>query len=670
MATIIVTTTANSGTGSLRAAIASAQAGDTIKFDSTLAQKTITLTSGQLAINKNLIIDGVNTPGLKISGNNAYRIFDVTTASNVTIRNLTITNGKTTGVGENGAGAGIRTASGSTLQVVNTTFQNNYANGSGGGAIFGGFRSKTTVTNSKFNSNSTGANNETGKSQRGGGAIAIKSESSLTVTNSIFTNNKGVNGGAINTLLSGLTIKKSTFKQNTSTNSGGAIFVDGASAKIDDSIGGNVEISESRFDGNKGVSEGGGLFIYLYPLDRATVSNSTIINNRVSVNAQGNAVGGGLRHGNGELILTNTTFANNIAERQGGGLWVGNSAPVTINNSTFYGNRAESIDGKEGLGGGIALSNGSAATNITKTTIAKNYAGFMGGGLFAKTTSAKLTNTLVTDNFANNGGNPWNINHQTTTTFTNGGGNVQSLNPNPNDTKITAGVQLVNPQLGSFTDNGSYLQTPPLPGNPDVTAGAMAVNSVVTNLVPINQSQPRDLTVLVADTNREVITQKNRYQELPLTDATQLGETDLPEVQSPELINLADKIIGSIPTQVIVNSDAAYDSRFSFYPPHDLTDKIGNLKGVSQFDKNPSYILTPPLLNNDWGDGNLANFQVSLAKWDALNLNFGDSSYAKLAASERAGLSSGLSDGVLSAPFIIPAAAAEDFLGIGNNKSL
>lgn len=621
----IVTTTANSGTGSLRFAIAAAQSGDTIKFDPILAKKTITLTSGQLTINKNLIIDGVNAPGLRINGNNAYRVFDVTTASNVTIRNLTIANGKTTGIGEDGAGAGIRTATGSILQVVNTKFQNNYANGSGGGAIFAGFRSTTTVTNSRFDGNSTAANNETGKSQRGGGAIAIKSESALTVNNSQFNNNKGVNGGAINTLLSGLTIEKSTFTKNTSTNSGGAIFVDGASAKINDLIGGKIQINQSRFDGNKGVSEGGGLFIYLYPPDRAIINNSTVINNRVSVNAQGNAVGGGLRHGNGELTITNTTFANNIAERQGGGLWVGNSAPVTIDNSTFYGNRAESIDGKEGLGGGIALSNGSVSTNITKTTIAKNYAGFMGGGLFGGGATTKLTNTLVTDNFAYNGGNTWNINHQTTTTFTNGGGNVQSLNPNPNDTKITAGVQLINPQLGSFIDNGSYLQTPPLPGNPDVTAGAMTVSSGLATFVPSNTIAPSNLTVLALDTNHQLVTRNDPNKELQLTNQSELLETNLSEVESQKIRDLPDKLIGSVSSQYIVNSEVVYDRTFSSYPVDDLTSEIDNL-------------------------------------------NFSDSGYPEVAVSQGLGLSSGLSGGALPAPFIIADATAEDFLG--KNKSL
>src|SRR3712207_3389879 len=115
MSIITVTSQTDSGPGSLRQAIASAKAGDTIKFASSLSNKTITLSSGQLAVNKNLTIDGAGAAGLTISGNKAHRIFDIRNDANsnpttFTLRNLTIANGKTTGVGEDGAGAGIRTA--------------------------------------------------------------------------------------------------------------------------------------------------------------------------------------------------------------------------------------------------------------------------------------------------------------------------------------------------------------------------------------------------------------------------------------------------------------------------------------------------------------------------------------------------------------------------------
>jgi len=472
MATITVTSTVDTGLGSLRAAIANAQSGDTIQFDASLTNQTITLTTGQLEINKNLIIDGTNAPGITISGNNTSRVFHITlapdyTPTNVTLRGLTIADGNASGAVQDGAGGGVLT-DGGTLTVENSQFKNNQANGDGGGAIFAGYQSTNTIINSTFDGNST-----LGNSERGGGAIAVNAKSSITITGSQFTNNQGVNGGAINTVLTGLTIENSTFTNNKSTGYGGAVYTDGASAKADGSTSGKIEINNSRFDGNTGAGQGGGLFLFVYSADQATVENSTIINNQLMADAKGDSLGGGLRFGVGELTLSNTTLANNRALEQGGGLWVGETSALTVDNSTFYGNRAESTDGKNGLGGAIALVNGSSPNKISNSTIADNYAGFMGGGFFAGGPSTILTNTLVADNFANNGGNPWNINHQTTATFTDGGGNVQSLNPNPNDTKITAGVTLIDPQLGAFIDNGSAVQTPPLPGNPDVLAGAV-----------------------------------------------------------------------------------------------------------------------------------------------------------------------------------------------------
>jgi hypothetical protein len=482
MSIITVMSTADSGQGSFREAIALAQAGDTIQFDPTLANQTITLTSGQLTVNKNLTIDGVGAAGLTISGNNMSRVFDVVSNS-FTLRNLTVANGKTTGVGEDSAGAGIRTASGTSLIVENSLFQNNSANGTGGGAIFAGFRSTNTIIGSQFIGNSSAGNDALDKSERGGGAIAVKSESQLTVTGSQFTNNTGINGGAINTLLSGLKVERSIFTNNDSTPGGafgphtkgygGAIYADGASGK-------GIEISGSRFDGNRGAGQGGGLFLFGYA-DKITLSDSTIINNEVIKDSKGDSFGGGLRTSNGILEIKNTTFANNKALDQGGGLWVGKTTPVTITNSTFYGNRAETADGKGGLGGGIALINDASPTVISNTTVANNYAGFQGGGFLGGGASTTLINSIVANNVANNGGNNWNVKHQTTNEFTDGGGNVQWSSLNLNDLKVTAGVTLADPLLEAFTDNGGSMQEPILPGNPLVTVGAIAPPHTLTD---------------------------------------------------------------------------------------------------------------------------------------------------------------------------------------------
>ncbi|WP_013322973.1 calcium-binding protein [Gloeothece verrucosa] len=485
MSIITVTNNADSGVGSLRQAIADAKAGDTIAFSSTLANKTISLTSGQLNINKNIIIDGTQAANLIISGNNTSRVFEVFNdanyqATNVKFKNLTIANGKLNGTdpnNESSAGAGIKTATYTTLTVENCKINNNVA--AFGGGIFTGWRSNTTVINSTFNAN----DGTSAGSERGGGAIATKSEGSLTVTSSQFINNKGINGGAINSLLGSLTVTDSTFTNNDTTAGasgngtkgyGGAIYTDGASAYTNDSIGGNITITNSRFEGNKGAGQGGGLFLFTYAPDKIFIDRSQIINNQVIKDGKGDALGGGLRLGNGQFTISNTTFANNLALSQGGGLWVGETSPGSIINSTFSDNKADDGLGG-GLGGAAALINGSNPVNIINSTFANNQAGFQGGAFWGGGASTKLTNTIVAYNTAANGGNNWNIKNHTGAQFSDGGGNFQwpPKNPNdPSDLNVTNSVTLADPLLGALQDNGGgFLTRALLTNSPAINNG-------------------------------------------------------------------------------------------------------------------------------------------------------------------------------------------------------
>ncbi|RMF69634.1 MAG: hypothetical protein D6742_02215, partial [Cyanobacteria bacterium J069] len=106
MSTIItVTSTADSGAGSLRAAIAQASAGATIRFAASLKGKTIALTSGQLQINRSITLDGTAAPGLTLSGDRKSRILRTADNTKVTLRNLAFKNGRVAGSSEE-AGAG------------------------------------------------------------------------------------------------------------------------------------------------------------------------------------------------------------------------------------------------------------------------------------------------------------------------------------------------------------------------------------------------------------------------------------------------------------------------------------------------------------------------------------------------------------------------------------
>lgn len=150
-ADIEVTTSADDGPGSLRAAIEAANSGDRIVFAPNLiGGNTITLQSQLLIIDKDLTIDGSANPNLVIDGNNQHRAFFVgsySTPVNVTISSLTIANvtaqgghgsgsdagGAGGGGGGLGAGAAVFVDSGATVTISAIKVENSAAVGGNGG---------------------------------------------------------------------------------------------------------------------------------------------------------------------------------------------------------------------------------------------------------------------------------------------------------------------------------------------------------------------------------------------------------------------------------------------------------------------------------------------------------------------------------------------------------
>ncbi len=114
LATWTVTTGSDNGAGSLRVVIASATSGDTITFNG--AVPTVTLSSGELSLNKNLIIDGDldnnGTADVTIDANYTSRVLNITTGSIVTLDGLVITHGSLSGAGGRGGGPSPRSLRG------------------------------------------------------------------------------------------------------------------------------------------------------------------------------------------------------------------------------------------------------------------------------------------------------------------------------------------------------------------------------------------------------------------------------------------------------------------------------------------------------------------------------------------------------------------------------
>ncbi|MEQ9671136.1 putative Ig domain-containing protein [Coleofasciculus sp. G2-EDA-02] len=513
---LIVTNTKNNGSGSLRDAISLAQSGDTIKFSSSLAGKTITLRTGQLEIRpgKNITIDGADAPGLRISGNKQSRLFFVNSNqdfnASLTLKNLNLINGYT-----KERGGAIEITHQGALTVDNVQFKNNVAD-NGGGAIYSAWETELTINGSTFDKNKAVAGND----ERGAGAIAFVSPGKFTVTNSEFTNNQGINGGAINSLQGKLTIENSKFINNNTTAAfydkgnknpslrgyGGAVYTDRASSGSN-LTSGTIRIINSVFEGNKGRAEGGAAYLYTGTQDNVSIQGSLFKNNEVLALPNGGNKGNGgavvqLSNGlNKGLVVRDTTFANNKAANQGGALWT-YDAPTKIINSTFSGNQTTG-DTSGSVGGGMTLY---SPTEITNSTIAYNNASWVGGGVSAgKNAKVSVKNTIFYKNTADNGTNDWGIQQHTNKELIDKGGNVQfppKATKNWNDYNATAGIKIIDAQLNPLQDNGGLVPTHTV-GNPLVKVGALLANSGLTGGGNVINNVPL-LVTAIADQTAEV----------------------------------------------------------------------------------------------------------------------------------------------------------------------
>ncbi|MBW4611779.1 MAG: type I secretion C-terminal target domain-containing protein [Desmonostoc vinosum HA7617-LM4] len=277
-------------------------------------------------------------------------------------------------------------------------------------------------------------------------------------------------------LLGPLVVEDSVFLKNKSSYGGGAIYTDGANIdgpKNDsETVGGTIRISGSRFEGNESRRDGGAINLYIYYPDKAIIEDSIIINNKVKPDSKGIALGGGVR-ANGNITIRNVTFANNIAEGQGGGLWLdgyvnSKNARATVENSTFSGNKASST---KGYGGAITINpSASANIDITNSTVVDNYAQTYGGAFWIVGKQiATLTNSIVANNKANNSSG---LAQQVAFQLRDGGGNIEFPSPvNSKNKKVTAGSLIANPKLGSLQTINGVLVRPILAGSPAIDEG-------------------------------------------------------------------------------------------------------------------------------------------------------------------------------------------------------
>ncbi|MBD2112399.1 MULTISPECIES: DUF4347 domain-containing protein [Cyanophyceae] len=464
---ITVTSTADNGAGSLRAAIASAPAGSVIKFASTLANKTIALTSGELYLSRNLTIDATEVANLTISGNNRSRVFQVGGSNNpvtATFKNLIIANGNApTG----GAGGGVSVANYGGITLMGCQLNNNKADRSGGLMLWAGVEARVIDCSFTGNDGSRTNNGFSGGAISTNGSGGVGEASFLIVENSRFTNNKGFNGGAIYNFSSPTTVTRSTFLNNTAIgDGGGAIFGDGTGPGGTSTTQGTpLLIQDSLFESNKAKGGGGAIYAWSYGNEKLIVKDSTLLNNSVSLSSRNLARGGGIEANGGSITLQNISVANNLADGQGGGLWVQTKLPVNITNSTFSSNRVT-----RDAGGAMFLNtDATAPVNIVNSTIVNNYAGRANGALWMNSgnkDSITLRNSIVAFNRAVD-----TRQNQVGYTPRDGGGNIEFPAPVNSGPRVAANSRIVDPLLGPLLKIGDDLVHPLLSGSPAINTG-------------------------------------------------------------------------------------------------------------------------------------------------------------------------------------------------------
>ena len=483
--------------GSLRYGVNNTSSGDLIVFDTGLANQTITLTSTlTIPVSKNITIDGSAAPNISISGNNLVRIFLVQSnylnATNLTLKNLRLINGFTD---ENGAA--IKTEQKGILNITNCTFIGNNAE-MGGSAIYSGFEGKSTIQNCTFNNNiSVAANNESGST------VFLFGPSSQVIKNSNFNNNKGINGAAIHGLNAPILIEDCNFNGNNTLDAvfdtgqpqdflrgfGGAIYTDRATTLPSSTLG-SIIIRRSKFEGNKGRSEGGAAYLYTGDTDNVLIEDCNFNNNEVlglpGGGGANSSAGGAISQMNNSknkgFILRNSTFSNNKSIEGAGAVRVF-YADTKIENCTFFNNKSTLVasDGYGSNGGALALSSvENSDVEITNSTFANNFAGWVAGAIIGPA-SIKIKNNIFSNNTSVTGGNNYGISQHSSDQMTDLGGNIQTLST-PNDNNVSAVVIIANPQLLPLADNGGFTQTMAIP----------ATSPAVNNGSGCNTSPPKD----------------------------------------------------------------------------------------------------------------------------------------------------------------------------------
>ncbi|MAX13596.1 MAG: hypothetical protein CMG11_06110, partial [Candidatus Marinimicrobia bacterium] len=232
-----------------------------------------------------------------------------------------------------------------------------------------------------------------------GGGVAVFGNSTVTIDNSIISDNSAVYcPGILSTNIASstgntLTINNTEISSN-STNlpwesgvgSGGGICLTEA----------NVSLSNVIISDNSVLDSGGGISIFS-GVD-AIIENSFINNNNA------NQFGGGIyvnSNGSPSSVTIINSQINNNQSNNGGGIYAKIDTELIIMDSDIsYNNVSETGFGGANNGGGISISE--SQLDISNSTISRNYASEIGGGIYAWTSyPIDLSSVAILENYSN-----------------------------------------------------------------------------------------------------------------------------------------------------------------------------------------------------------------------------------------------------------------------------
>lgn len=454
-ATFNVTTTADSGSGSLRDAIDQANrapGADTITFAAAVTG-TITLASGAIDIIDALRVTGPGAARLSLSGNDISRIFriDPTTPEAVVaveISGLSFIDGHSSDEG------GAIFAEDSDLTITDCIFRSNGAQRGGGLYAFPTTSTTLTLRNSRFENNTASAD---------GGGFGAQDIDEVVVENVVASGNSASRSGG-GAYLRGVnvSIALSDFSNNTSSTlsptvtgitGGGGLRIDGSKATA------ITTITASRFIGNTSQQgQGGALWLSARePASPPVLATATLDRVQLTGNAA-NLTGGGITAAFINSTLLGSSLANNTAQQSGGGIAYQDAGSLQLADSTLVGNASALASG-----GGI-YSAAETTLAIASSTIVGNSAA-SGGGILRTGGGATLRNSIVANN---NASTATDIHGAFSTNYT--------LVKNTSGASLVAGsgnlAAGTDPMLGALTINGgSTLSLLPAIGSPVLNAG-------------------------------------------------------------------------------------------------------------------------------------------------------------------------------------------------------